>query len=464
MGAGEDEVNDTEWIEQAVFTSAVTDRAAGYQVVAASPGIAEADLRELAVWGPSHDALLVSAPGAASINFHALPSGAYCVSRTTPSGWEYSGRGGARVYTQSLIVPPPVLARFGNNPFAMVRAALAGGLIRVYDEVPQQLAPFRLPGRASAVDAGVLARLAAHPGPEWMSALIQAALRSTTLAIAGGPPAESLIAGMINCLPPGCRPSFSFSSGLKFSSRRPFRIVALSDDAEEQRRVERLYDVTMLRVSGKVPCERVPVDPWPRLIRRVLKLGRTSLLASELSKRHHNVDLDDLSALGLQLLEELDASALEDAAEPLAGSGGLPAEALPAAVAPRPHPLPEITQAHMAHAQFRGTSETNASVTQADLPSGRLAAGSPAVRRRLEQVDQLVRTAVCGDIDGLEQLRLSWPKLREELGDALLARSKEAYLRYALAIWEEYLQSGQTRNPERALQTLDVLSVLFDEV
>lgn len=109
-------------IEQAVFTSAETDRSAGYQIVAASPGLGEADLRELAAWGPSHGSLVDPSPDGVSFNFHPLKSGRYCVSRTTSSGWEYSGRGAARVYTQCLVLPGDELARFANNPFAVLLA------------------------------------------------------------------------------------------------------------------------------------------------------------------------------------------------------------------------------------------------------------------------------------------------------------------------------------------------------
>jgi len=142
-------------------------------VVATSPGVCEADVRELTVWGPSHDALLESTPDAVSLNFHPLPSGSYCVSRTSPAGWEYSGRGGARVYTQCLIVSPETLARFANNPFALSRAALAAGLLRLHDEVPKRLAPLRLTGRAPACDSTLLARLCANPGPDWLASLVQ---------------------------------------------------------------------------------------------------------------------------------------------------------------------------------------------------------------------------------------------------------------------------------------------------
>ena len=114
-------------VEQAIFTSAVTDRAQGYQLTSRSPGISDADARELAVWGPSHDSLLEGHGATGSVNFNRLSSGAYAISRTTTGGAEYSGRGGAQVYTQFLVVSPELLARFANNPFAILRAATAVG-------------------------------------------------------------------------------------------------------------------------------------------------------------------------------------------------------------------------------------------------------------------------------------------------------------------------------------------------
>ena len=128
-------------VEQAIFTSAKTDHAVGYQVISHSPGVHHVDVRELAVWCPSHDSLLDRGPDSASINFHPLPSGAFCVSRTVPAGVEYSGRGGIRVYTHCLIVPPEALAHFANNPFEILHAALSAGAMEIRDPVPRTWSP-----------------------------------------------------------------------------------------------------------------------------------------------------------------------------------------------------------------------------------------------------------------------------------------------------------------------------------
>ncbi len=509
-----------ELIEQAVFTSAETDRSAGYQVVAASPGISEADVRELAVWGPSHGALLESSPNAVSSNFHPLPSGCYCVSRTTPAGWEYSGRGGARVYTQCLIVRPETLDRFANNPFALVRAALAAGALRVHDEIPKRLRPLRLAGRTSVVDSALLARLCSNPGPDGLASLVQAALTSTTVAVVGGPPAEHLIAGLVNCLPPECRPLFSFSTGLKYSSRRPFRVFAVSSDPEERLRVRRLYDVAVLDFSDGGSGQLAPVESWARFIQRVLKSGRTSWLASRLSDRRADFAPEDLPALGLQLLEELDASSLaagkslgeesgteapqEDActddvplgkawtdatreepecvaepagADPWVGerlsSDDYAPESDDASLDPGRHDAPVgetprqadfLQHAHRPHPCYgEDGAAASAASCKASPPSVLLDPDDPEVLAKLEHLDDLVYDAIAGKVEAIHELQEYWPRVRDQLGDELLVDSQEQYLRYALSTWTESIEPDSLREPTRAVHSLEVLCVLFDE-
>jgi hypothetical protein len=429
-----------------------------------------------------------------SLNFHPLPSGNYCVSRTAPAGREYSGRGGARVYTQCLIVPPKVLARFANNPFALSRAALAAGSLRLHDEVPKQLPPLRLAGRAPVVDSTLLARLGADPGPDWLALLVETALTSGTVAVTGGPRAEQVIAGLINCLPPECRLEYSFSTGLKFSSRRPFRVIAVSRDPEEQGRVKRLYGVAVLDVSGDLPEEFIPRESWARFIHRVLKLGRPSLLSTRLSNRQHEFSPDDLPALGLQLLEELDASCIEsrpsDEQTPIGefpmenlGIGGLRLERISdsggdvpehASLLPAEHdqpadeacPSPDaLQQAHQAHRGFeKNASAPAASSLESPVPSQLLDPNNPQALKKLEHLDDLAYDAVSGEPAAMDELRAYWPKVQEELGSPLLAESQEQYLRYALSIWSQSGEPGTPTDPNRTVQALEVLSLLFEEM
>ena len=447
-------------IEQAVFTSAETDRAAGYQLVAASAGLSDADARELAVWGPSHGSLLDSGPNAVSFNFHPLPSGAHCVSRTTPAGFEYSGRGAVRVYTQCLIVPPDVLGRFANNPFAVLRAASAAGSLEVHRKAPERLEPLRLAGRAAAVDSTLLAQLAGNPGADRLAALVKAALDSVSLATAGEVATEHLIAGLINCLPPECRTEMSFSTGLNYSSRRPFRIVGLPGDKAEHRLMRHRYNVTVVDLSASPPAAFAPIDGWARFVREVLASGRISFLATQFSKRRFELVCEDLPALGLQLLEGLDASSLS--ADP---AGGRPRAA-------EKHERPDtqndwlagLQRAHAAHHRFEGSSPSaDAAKHDPATPSKSPDPESIEVLEKLELLDDLVFEAIGGEETAIEQLRSSWSQLRAELGDELLEQSREQYLRHALSIWEGCLGPDGVRDPARAMQALDVLCVLFDE-
>ena len=131
-------------VQQAIFTAAETDRSADHRIVAASPGIVEFDRDELAVWGPSNDALLDPGPEAVSVNFFPLPSGSFCVSRTTPAGWDSGGCGGHRMYTHCLIASPEALLQFANHPFLLLGAAMAGGGLQMRDVIPARLEALEL--------------------------------------------------------------------------------------------------------------------------------------------------------------------------------------------------------------------------------------------------------------------------------------------------------------------------------
>ncbi len=294
----------------------------------------------------------------------------------------------------------------------------------------------------------------AHPGspPE------AAALESVTLAIANGPPAEQLIEGLIHCLPPALRTEFSFSTGLRFSSHRPFRVVALTRDPEEQRRVERVYRLPVLTLSGPPPDEFAPTDAWARLIHRVLTSGRVSFLAAELRKPRTDVlRPEDLPALGQQLLEQLDAG------EPAGDAGQPPPEPAerPDSDAPTAHT--PARQPHAAHPRFQKTAAPEPAARHRPAgPSRGLDLADHAALEKLERLDDLVFDAIAGSAAAMDELKSVWPQLRDELDKDLLGESREQYLRYALAVWDECAGADGVRDPARAVPSLDVLCMLFD--
>lgn len=434
-------------LEQAIFVADPTDENAGYHLAGSSPRICDQDANELIAWGPSCRSLPVTAPGQWSVSFHPLPSGAHAISRTALLG----GPAGpaSRVYTHSLVAGPEAMARFACNPFALLRATMATNPLGVFEHVPERLATLQLAGRAAAVDQVLLARLAANPGSLWTAWFAQSALDSVCLAFAGGPPAEALISGLMSCLPPECRSVFSFTTGLGFSPQRPFRIIAHPGVAGDLAPLTQRYNLAILDLSRPPPSERPSLDGWGLLVEKVLSTGRTAFLAAQLSLPRFDLQPSDLSALGHQLLDEMDG--------PLPRSESLSQER-PAEIHDK---IPALQHAHAAH---RPPGETGAAAIRADAPSKHLHPDSAEVLEKLEMLDDVVFGAVSGNGESLEMLKSLWPQIRDELGEDLVAESREQYLRYALSVWDEYAGCGGVRDPSQALRAMDVLCVLFDRV
>jgi hypothetical protein len=436
-------------IEQAIFASTVTNRAQGYQLVARSPGLSESDARELAAWGPSHDSLLSSDGAPTSVNSFRLASGSFCVSRTSESGSEFSGRGGAGVYTQFLIVPPDILARFANNPFAVLRAAMAGGHVRVFDPIPEVLESVRLVGRSAVADLPLLAQLARHPGPHAMATLIQTALASDRLAVASQVPLDHLLAGLISTLPVECRGEFSFTTGLRFCTRRPVRIIALPADRSSWHPIARA-GFTLLNLDSPEASDEVDWRGWAGHVARILQAGTLSVLTADLERARPRLTcagLDDLA-------DQVDA------------------ERRSANSKPQPAPRDAEDSKLVAQDMFRSdgahlaankmlTPAASAPAPQEDL-SVALCAQPAETIELLERIDDLVFEAIAGDERALTELQVLWPTVSDQLDSVLLEQSREQYLRCALSIWSDCVE-GQVHRPERAVAAIDVLCVLFEE-
>ena len=267
---------------------------------------------------------------------------------------------------------------------------------------------------------------------------------------------------------------------MKFSSRRPFRIVALSGHQTERHWIAHRSNVTVLQLSPDQPAEVVPLDGWARLIEQVLASGRTSLLATQLSKRRFQLGLEDLSALGLQFLEDLDASALRkdhaQSSEPAAPSNlarqrrgeplGNEAEEEEATFNTilEPADPKDLQRAHAAHRRFeKDSAAATLSGVKLDAPSRKLEFDSPEVLQKLERLDDVVYEAIGGLASAMDELKTLWPEVLESLGEPLVAESREQYLRYAIAIWQKNIDHGSIRNPILAVQAIEVLCLLFNE-
>ncbi|HVX10097.1 MAG TPA: hypothetical protein VHC22_02740 [Pirellulales bacterium] len=478
-------------IEQAIFTSAQTARRDGYQLVARSAGIGKTDLGELAAWGPSHDSLW-NLEGATSVNFFGLPSGCYCISRTTLAGQEYSARQGPRVYTQCLVVAADVLLGFANNPFAVLEAASAQNQLRVLDEIPAKLEPFHLYGQAAAVDETVLKRLACEPGMASLPAIIATALAAPELALLSPSYDESWVAALVNCLPVECRLSFSFSTGLRLSPRRPFRIVCLGGKLPEQRRLAQRHGLTVLDTSAN-PTSMLPaIDGWAGFVASCIETGQIAFLAQQLSTPRPGLTEADLWPLGDELRKLMAGSREPELPQPLADTKAnetrLSAGEVVAATAT--HAADE-RRADAPHSRDRSDAGRPYSVIDrlaAEWPSaGRPSAPDsldsrpaksnewagdpshivgeqcPAAIEKLELLDDMVFEAIAGKPGALDEIRRLWPEVLAQVGPSLVEESREQYLRHALHVWRECIDGDQIHNPALALTTMEVVCLLFGD-
>ena len=477
-------------IEQAIFASSQTAVGAGYQLVAASPGIVDTDARELSAWGPSHDSLWESGPAAASVNFHRLPSGAYCVSQTSPAGAEYSQRRGPNVYTQSLVVSPEGLAQFGNNPFALLQAAIALGEVCVHEKIPKRLDPFLLEAEARWVDKNWLAQLIRHPGPVWLGAMLQTALTTPAVGIVGGDRGASLVAALMHCLPVECRPEFSFSTGLRFSPRRPFRVICLPNHPADNRRLQRQEMLTLLEMKSPPP-EPKDLGGWASFVAAMITSGNTEYLAAVLSERREGLEMHQLDALGTKLIQgmggwraaqahvEKTPTAAElpnaaSAARPASPAGNEPASALAGAAldawqradgSHRRGPLIAATLAAEAAEQAAGQAAdfAPAAMEIEEEPAVQIGRQCPAAADELQALEDAIFDALAGKPQALVELKQLWPTVLKMVGRSMTEPTREHYLRYALALWRQFNTSADTHDPARACQAMEVICLLFGQ-
>jgi hypothetical protein len=453
-------------IEQAIFTSARTDRSRGYQLVAASPGIDSEDARILATWGPSHGSLCDAGPGGSSVNFYPLPSGRWCIGHSVAAGEEYSGRGGYRLYTRSFVVGSETLARFANNPFALVRVIRGRGLLSVENSPATTLPPIELPGDSPAVDEGVLSSFVELLGTERVAWLVESLFTAESLIIVGRENRELLLAGLLNCFPLECRLELSFATGLIYSPRRPFRINALATDSAEVRRLKRHPQISVFEVNDEPPADFCPTG-WAAYLFEAIAIDGLTIVASELEQPRPGLRLAELSDLADRLTHGLHEARHESVNDDLSRFG-----------AGRRGDPPSQSTLHWPQSGDSGESDgelpggqsqprfRSAGVIGAPRlersggPSTTLAAPSREVLEQLERLDDLVFETINGRRPALDELTRCWPSLAKQLPADLLAESREQYLRYSIKLWQSRGDSD-FRDPAWAVAALDVLCVLF---
>jgi hypothetical protein len=262
-------------IEQAFYASARSHERDGYQVVAASPGAAPEDLRELSVWCPSHDGLLDEGGTTASVNAFPLPSGARCVARSFAADPEYSSRGGTHVVTQAFILSAADYLRFANNPFAVMSAAVAAGHATSQLPKERQLSAFNLVGRTRAFDRSHLRQAVAKYSLPAFAAALDACLEAETCVLATDTSASQIMAALLTSLPVGIRARISLATGLVYSPSRPYQWIAHKHAAMELRRLARSNELRVVSLSENLRLSDAsagaPSHAWAALVSALLE-------------------------------------------------------------------------------------------------------------------------------------------------------------------------------------------------
>lgn len=287
-------------VEQAIFTSARTSSKDGYQLVAWSPGISSDDARQLAVWGPAHDSMIVDDPTDVSLNFHPLGDHKFCVSRTVLGAAEYSGRGGRQVYTHCFVLDAASFKRFYNDPFRVLSAALSIHDLRPGATLPTDLPTMKMLPSGGPVDAGLIRFFDSPVQQQSLVAWTHYAMTSKKLLFTGGYN-DRFLSVFFNLLPVSIRPHFTFSTRLRYSQRRDFRLVGLANDVQEQKKAARQEGFHVFHFDSPARTPEASRHPWATWLQVALCHREPDEAARMISEVPLTTRLEDLSAVGNRL-------------------------------------------------------------------------------------------------------------------------------------------------------------------
>lgn len=234
-------------VEQAIFTSVQDGRVRGYQLAARSPGVDSRTEKVLTQWGPSHAALCSDHPAAESYNLHPVEDDLFALSRTMYGGPEYSERGGLEMVTRYALLRRDQFEPFENDAVAMIRQARSEGGFQFEREFAETLSAMHLAD--------------ATPGASWLlpiskseAAVVPDAVgrlrRGERVAITHCCDPLAMLQNVLREFPPAERLTLSFTTGLKPTAHRPFRLHVLPGDSAEQRRSATAQGLVCLNAGG----------------------------------------------------------------------------------------------------------------------------------------------------------------------------------------------------------------------
>lgn len=219
-------------VEQAIFTSALTKQARGYHLVARSSGVTDNVAKSLAMWCPTHDSLTQPHLSADSINYFHLEDGWTALTRTVRGESEYSNRGGLRLETNILVFRTSQLSTHDHNPLSLAALALSLGHLRLRQKMPRELQPLEMP--ESNWSTLIKQPNQGDCDSETIEKL-QKLLSSSRVMVVGAPSPRNIVGQLLHRMPIDQRSRLTFTTGLRPSLHRPFRLQFLPQVSENLR-------------------------------------------------------------------------------------------------------------------------------------------------------------------------------------------------------------------------------------
>jgi hypothetical protein len=280
-------------------------------------------------------------------------------------------------------------------------------------------------------------------------------LSSRSLGIVAGERGASLVAALMLCLPRQCRSEFSFTTGLRYSPRRPFRVICLSGNSAENQRLARQSQLTLFEMKGH-PDESQRTSGWASFVTAAIASGNIEYLATELARPREGLKLAGIDRLGDQLAQGL--RTLESS----------PPSARVPALAANSSDLWQ--RADGAHAQ-RGTSLRDAlflagqtaTLEIEEEPARTVGQACPKALDNLQRLEDAIFEAMAGKSEALEDLSPLWLTVLSQVGPACTEATREHYLRFALAVWRQLNQADDHQEASRSVQAMQVVGLLVGE-
>ena len=240
-------------LEQAIFTSVRSERLDGYQLAARSSGVSDELAKELTAWGPAHDSLWDTRPTPRSVNFHPLTDGRLLpfADHASPAPNTAAAAAGGSIRRCSSSCRDrhargsPAIRSWSCEPWPPRAGCI------VYDVgAARAAATIPLIGRAAATSRRLDVSEIDREGRG----------RNDRRADRDGRPPKRPSPSSPTCPSSGCsRPScisssraerlnVSFTTGLKPSSRRPFKLSIVPDDPSLVRQSQRMHHGKVIEV------------------------------------------------------------------------------------------------------------------------------------------------------------------------------------------------------------------------